>query len=321
MTEVVYDGSLEGIFVVLDGVCRGAPLPDRIRPVSGGYSPALTSPELDASGYRNDPAQEDLFGTEDAGKMYPPKGERAGVFSGSAECRPSGSGAVKELFSVSANAFDSFIYGWMSEFPIAADLVRFAWKVIAAARAGGRGRPGDTRSPEARLAAGRAAADRGDPAVAATLAAAFKVCREIDRLRGLLRFAPDSLGVYTARCAPDHFVLPDLAEHFFLRFGDTPWAIMDEKRQLALVCPADGEPRLVRAAVPRYSAATLMGPARTETPAFQAGADSTGEIPAADSWGELWRKYHRSVNNESRRNPALQGHFMPVRYRKYLNEL
>jgi hypothetical protein len=306
MTEAVYDGSLEGLFAVLDGVCRGAPLPDRVRPVSGGCFPVLSGQQdLCASGCR-----EDLFGTEDAVGECPPEGEGISLFSGAAGNRPSGNGAAKELFSVSANAFDNFIYGWMSEFPIAADLVRFAWKVIAAARAGGNGRPGGIGSPEARLAAGRAAADRGDPATAAALSAAFKVCREIDRLRGLLRFAPDSLGVYTARCAPDHCVLPGLAEHFFLRFGDTPWAIIDEKRRLALVCPADGEPRLVRAAVPSQGAGI-----------WTLRSESGGETPAADAWTELWRNYHRSINNESRRNPGLQKQFMPVRYWKYLNEV
>jgi hypothetical protein len=318
MIEAVYDGSLEGLFAVLDGVCRGAPLPDRIRPVSGGCSPVLTGRRgLDGPVCRAGPGREDLFGAEDAGETRPPEGEETGVFPGSAEDQPSGGGAAKELFSVSVNAWDNFIHGWMSEFPIAADLVRFAWKVITSARAGGRGRPGGIGSPEARLAAGRAAADRGDPAVAATLAAAFKVCREIDRLRGLLRFAPGSLGVYTARCAPDHFVLPGLAEHFFPRFGDTPWAIIDERRRLALVCPADGDPRIVRAAVPQYSA--LTGPAHKA--AFQTGAESRGETPASDIWAELWRNYHRSINNESRRNPALQRQCMPVRYWKYLNEV
>jgi probable DNA metabolism protein len=314
MTEAVYDGSLEGLFAVLDGVCRGAPLPDRVRAVFCGYSPVLAGrPELAASG----PAQGELFGAKDAGKTYPRRGEDSGFFSRSAGNCGYG-GAAKEMFAVSVNAFDNFIYGWMSEFPIAAELVRFAWKVIAAARAGGSGRPGGIGSPEARLAAGRAATDRGDPAAAAVLSAAFKACREIDRLRGLLRFAPDSLGVYTARCAPDHFVLPGLAEHFFLRFGDTPWAVIDEKRRLALVCPVDEEPRLVRAPAPQYAAAALTGPVRTGTPAFRTGAEPAP--PAADAWAELWRNYHRSVNNESRRNPALQRQFMPVRYRKYLNE-
>jgi hypothetical protein len=206
-------------------------------------------------------------------------------------------GAAKELFSVSANAYDSFVNGWMSEFPIAADLVHFAWKVISSAREAGRDRPGGVRSPEARLAAGRASADRGDPAVATTLTAAFKVCREVDRLHGLLRFTQDSQGVYTARCAPDHFVLPSLAEHFFRRFGDAPWTIIDEKRAMTLVCPADGEPRLIQGTAPPTAA------------------------PAAEPWADLWRNYHRAINNERRQNPALQRQFMPVRYWKYLTEM
>ncbi|MDR0760591.1 MAG: TIGR03915 family putative DNA repair protein [Treponema sp.] len=294
--EAVYDGSLAGLFAILDGVCRGGPLPDRVRlEVNPLGCLEDASPE--------DPAQRDLFEADEAGRPYPPEQAGSGISYRSAKSRDAGGGAAKELFAASANACDDFIHGWMSEFPIAAELLRFAWKVIAAARAGGSGRPEGIRSPEARLAAGRAAVDRGDPAVAATLSAAFKVCREIDRLRGLLRFAPDSQGVYTARCAPDHFVLPSLADHFFRRFGDTPWAIVDEKRRLALVCSVAGEPRLIRASVPQDPS----------------GGKAAPLMP--DAWTELWRKYHRAINNESRRNPALQRQFMPVRYWKYLNEI
>jgi hypothetical protein len=302
MVEAVYDGSLEGLFGILDGVCRGTALPDQVMPASGGQDiPAGSGrPGFDASNNRDAPVQGNLFGADIAGKPYAGKEERAGRNNGV---------AAKELFSVSVNAYDQFVHGWMSELPIAAALIRFAWKVISAGRRGGYGRPGGTSSPEARLAAGRAAVDRGDPAVAATLAAAFKVCREIDRLQGLLRFAPDKLGVYTARCAPDHFVLPGLAEHFFRRFGGTPWTIIDEKRALALVCPAEGEPRLVQTPALPQAALRPAEPARSEA------ADTP------DPWTELWRNYHRVINNESRRNPALQRQFMPVRYRKYLNEL
>ncbi|MDR3131015.1 MAG: DUF4130 domain-containing protein [Treponema sp.] len=278
---MVYDGSLEGLFAVLDGVLLGAPLPDRIRLVSGAYSPAM-------AGSKN-PIQGDLFGVEDAGNTFLLKGTDPASFF------ESEGGAAKELSTVSADAFDTFIYGWMSEIPIAAELVRFAWKVISAARLGGRGSLDVIGSTEARRAAGLAASDRGDPAAEAALSAAFKVCREIDRLRGLLRFTPDSIGAYTALCAPDHFVLPGLAEHFSLRFGGIPWAVIDEKRRLALICSDDGYPRLIPA--PRQS------------------------IQKADAWVNLWRSYHISISNESRRNPLLQKRFMPLRYRNYLNEL
>jgi hypothetical protein len=294
--EAVYDGSLEGLFAILDGVCRGASLPDRVRLEINPLGCLEDDSPVDGRSFPEDPAQRDLFEAGEAGQPYPTEG--AGIVYRSAKSRGAGDGAAKELFAASANACDDFIHGWMSEFPIAAELLRFAWKVIAAARAGGSGSPEGILSPEARLAAGRAAVDRGDPAVVTTLNAAFKVCREIDRLRGLLRFVPDNQGVYTARCAPDHFVLPGLADHFFQRFGDTPWAIVDEKRRLALVCSADGEPRLIRG-----FALKAAGPS----------------MP--DAWTELWRQYHRAINNESRRNPVLQRQFMPVRYWKYLNEI
>ena len=43
----------------------------------------------------------------------------------------------------------------------------------------------------------------------------------------------------------------------------------------------------------------------------------TGAVVSVE---DLWRLYHRSINNESRNNPGLQRQFMPSRYRKYLNE-
>jgi probable DNA metabolism protein len=112
--------------------------------------------------------------------------------------------------------------------------------------------------------------------------------REFDRLRGLLRFAPevceDGATRYVARCAPDYFVLPLLAEHFAARFGDTAWAIIDERRGMAA----------------------------------QGGEKAAGE--AAGNWEQLWRDYCRIITIEERKNPALQKSFIPVRYRKYLTE-
>lgn len=336
----LYDGSLEGLFVILDKVCRGAPLPDRVVPASAKPdSPsAFIRPDPGDSTRRETPVQGDLFGTDTGGETPSAEGKNRGRQPGACrenaaspgEKNPGGSptygfraalcrndSAAKVLCSASVNAYDHFLYGWMSEFPIDPELIRFAWKVISAARTGGQGRPGGMGSPEARLAADRAATDRGDPAVAAVLSASFKVCREIDRLRGLLRFAPGNRGAYTARCAPDHFVLPGLADHFFRRFGDTPWAIIDEKRSLVLVCPAGEEPRLIPARSPSCFKAVFAETAGNLAGPFK-GAMGTSD---ADPWTEMWRNYHRAINNETRKNPALQRQFMPERYRKYLNEL
>jgi hypothetical protein len=223
------------------------------------------------------------------------------------------------LFELSANAFDAVVHAWMSELPLKAEIIRFAGKVIAAARAAAaRGEagavavqsPGWAARPEARRGAENAAFDRGDPDVRAVLDAARKVERETDRLMGLLRFTPVNRRggaggpVYVARCSPDHYVLPGLAEYFTRRFGACPWAIIDEKRNLILAREGGGEARLFSAA----GKAGLSG-------AFCPG----GSGP--DPFEELWRNYHTSINNPDRNNPVLQRQFMPRRYWKYLPEL
>jgi probable DNA metabolism protein len=117
-------------------------------------------------------------------------------------------------------------------------------------------------------------------------------------MRGFLRFSPDDKGAYLALCAPDHFVLPALAPHFTRRFGGQEWAIIDEKRRLCLSRLPGEPPRLLRISPPL---------ARRSSP--------------IDDWEDLWRHYHRTINNESRNNPRLQRQFMPERYWKYLPEL
>jgi probable DNA metabolism protein len=192
----------------------------------------------------------------------------------------------------------------MSELPIEVEIVRFGFKTLAAAKgaanavrqAVGKAVPADwTAYEEARLGAERQAHDRGDAGVRAVLAAAYKVAHEIDRMRGFLRFSPNGDGVYMARCAPDHFVLPALAAHFTRRFGEQGWAIIDEKRKLCL-SRRPGEP-----------------PQLFDLPSSLLPANN-------DPWIDLWRHYHRTINNESRKNPQLQRQFMPERYWKYLPE-
>jgi probable DNA metabolism protein len=126
---------------------------------------------------------------------------------------------------------------------------------------------------------------------------AYRIWRETDRLRGLLRFRKDDRGRYIARCAPDYFVLPLLGDHFLQRFGDLSWAIIDEKRNLVLFRERGKMPVLAEAEI------------------ISAGESSR------EGWEELWKNYHRSVNNENRANPELQRQFMPRRYWKYLPEM
>ncbi|MCL2443527.1 MAG: TIGR03915 family putative DNA repair protein [Treponema sp.] len=128
-----------------------------------------------------------------------------------------------------------------------------------------------------------------------------RVLREIHRLMGLLRFTPNEDGEFIARCAPDHYILPALKEFFTARFGETAWAIIDEKRGItlrrqkgkqAVIIPMENEP--------------------TKN-------EDTGKN--TDEWEDLWKHYHKTINNEDRDNPNLQKQLMPKRYWKYLPEV
>jgi probable DNA metabolism protein len=215
---------------------------------------------------------------------------------------------AKEFFELSATAYDCFLCGWMSEFPIEVECIRFGGRVFSAARVAAEAAGRGMGSPEARRGAEQAAADRGTADVRTVLDTACKVRHETDRLFGFLRFRADTRGTYIARCAPDHFILPRLAGHFSRRFGGTPWLIIDEKRELCLWGDGRGEPR-------------LLDPAALSRERALFGGRESGMAPGEDPWEDLWRTYHCSINNPGRKNPGLQRQFMPARYWKYLPEM
>jgi len=197
-------------------------------------------------------------------------------------------GHARRLFELSPMAFDLFLYAWMSELPVEKEAVGFVRKVLSAAE--------KAVVSEQKNLAEEAASDMGDSNTLAVHSAVYKVQREIDRMRGLLRFFPDENGCYIARCEPDHFILPALAQYFSARFGEFSWAIIDEKRGLRLSRMPPEDAKLVR---------------------------ETGNAQGAggDEWEDLWRHYHTTINNEERKNPDLQRQFMPKRYWKYLPEM
>jgi probable DNA metabolism protein len=212
---------------------------------------------------------------------------------------------LQRLEEISPDAYDDAVHALFSEQPVA--VRRFAEKVIGAAEKAG--------TEKGRLAAEKARTDRLDPDTEKVQAAAYKTVREFDRLRGLLRFKPEPGGRYTARCAPDHFVLPLLADHFSVRFGDTPWAVIDERRRLVLR-GGDGTTEIVPKEACIGPAAGQAGNEPSRPPALESAPADTG----LDAWETLWRTYHHTVNNEERNNPKLQRQFIPGRYRKYLTE-
>jgi probable DNA metabolism protein len=201
-------------------------------------------------------------------------------------------GAARSLFELSSNAFDNIMLAWISELPVEREITAYGRGILAAAR--------DFNSfDDKRRAAGKAANNRTDTDTLTVLTTAYKVQIEVHRMMGLLRFTKNEDGEFIARCEPDHFILPCLGDFFTARFGDTPWSIIDEKRGLALRRKPRGQAKIVVL------------------------EESGEDIPAAgrDEWEELWKHYHKTINNEDRNNPDLQRQLMPKRYWKHLPEV
>ena len=213
---------------------------------------------------------------------------------------------ILDFFELSRDAFGAVVYAWMSELSVTEQIIRFGKKILTskntvADEVKSRGKIEADRRKNAQIAA----SDRGDQNVQTVREAAYKVWHEIHRLTGLLRFCPNENGVYIARCEPDHFILPALGPHFMERFGETPWTIIDNKRNFSLGCTKEQSGAYGKDLV---FTATAGNPPSV-------GKGKGGE------WENLWKHYHKTINNESRNNPDLQKRFMPTRYWKYLTEL
>jgi len=210
-------------------------------------------------------------------------------------------GNASILFELSSGIFDTVIHAWLSELPIDKELAAFCKKVIAASISAGNDDHSFNEKRSAAWNAPRAvfaAQDRTDTDTLAVMNVSAKVYHEAHRFMGLLRFSPNQEGEFIARCEPDHLVLPALAVYFTARFGETPWSIIDEKRGLCLRC-LDGKEAKINHIEEIVSSGNVKN----------------------DEWEELWKHYHKTINNKDRNNPDLQRQLMPQRYWKYLPEV
>ncbi|MCL2720359.1 MAG: TIGR03915 family putative DNA repair protein [Treponema sp.] len=196
-------------------------------------------------------------------------------------------GPARDLIELSFYAFDLLLHAWLSELPVEREITAFGKNILSAVNINNLKQRNQTIE--------KIINDRINKDTLAVLNASQKVNHEVHRMMGLLRFSPNKEGVFIAKCEPDHFILPALKEFFSLRFGKTAWSIIDEKRQLCLA--SNGQVK-------------IMNNNFTKT----ASAKS-------DDWEELWKHYHKTINNEDRNNPDLQRQFMPKRYWKYLPEV
>ncbi|MDR1047659.1 MAG: TIGR03915 family putative DNA repair protein [Treponema sp.] len=284
---VFYDGTLEGLFSVLG------------RAWKRGRTPAAVLPRYRRNeAIRDSPVEGSLF--ESLTDEVPAEETENGGENDT---------IGEALFELSCTAHEAFVCGWMSEFPIETEIIRYAFGVLSAARAADPYHW--TGSQEAREGAERASRNRLDPDARTVLETSFKVGREIDRLKGLLRFTPGDKGVYAAHCSPDYFVLPALADHFCRRFAGSPWALIDEKRRLVLLRPMGEEACLLP---------LDEGQARLHSPESSPCLAPLVRAGESDPWEHLWKRYFKTINNPARENPCLQRRFMPRRYWKYLPE-
>ena len=274
--EAFYDGTLEGFFALLDDALEQEHIPDKIRRVQPVPQEGDATPSL--------------FSEEELGLP---------VLAQGPEKERKSRRAMERLRTCSEAAFQDCLQAWMSDEPIELDIIQYAIRLIKAAESTAAGdRPGTAGTELTE----RIRIDRSWGPCERVLRASQRYLRELDRLLGLLRFKPTKEGFLLARCEPDTFALPGLAEPLRRRFGTTAWAVQDEKRCLVLSCDGLGEPELAA-----YD---------PEQPPF---SPPEGLVP--DEFEALWQDYYQIINIETRKNPELRKRLMPQRYWKYLPEL
>ncbi len=135
---------------------------------------------------------------------------------------------------------------------------------------------------------------------------ARQVTLEVHRFLGLLRFADTGRFLYSV-LSPDHHILPLIADHFADRLATERWIIHDQKRKLAII----------------YDGQNLNKNKSSQQQWYLTDFPDHGELSLPQeeqTYQELWQLYFQQISIESRRNPRLQSHFVPQRYRPHLVE-
>ncbi|PWM69982.1 MAG: hypothetical protein DBX59_12045 [Bacillota bacterium] len=122
-----------------------------------------------------------------------------------------------------------------------------------------------------------------------------RVRLEIHRFSGFLRFE-ERHGVLYAQFSPDNDIADLLLPHFARRLGERPFLIHDVRRN-------------------RFAAWNGKKAAH-----FFSDAPVGGASAEEREISELWKKYFRAVNIDSRPHPKQQDGYLPRRYRKHMDE-
>lgn len=138
-----------------------------------------------------------------------------------------------------------------------------------------------------------------DAEVGRAFGLARRALRELDHIRGFLRFQELENGVLYAKMRPENNILTFLMPHFADRLPMENFVIHDEGREMFGLHPAGGQWYL------RCGEETLALPGLSE-----------GEL----RYQELFRGFCRFVTIGERRNEKLQKHMLPLRFREYMTE-
>lgn len=121
------------------------------------------------------------------------------------------------------------------------------------------------------------------------------VRRELDKLRGFVRFHELDSGILFSQIAPKHQQLYFLGEHFMDRMPGENWAIYDEGRSMACIHRAHEDAVLIRE-VQEFSSEFLNHSQKEK------------------DFISLWKTFFDHIEIKERRNLKLQMNMMPKRY-------
>ncbi len=140
-----------------------------------------------------------------------------------------------------------------------------------------------------------------DPYVMRVMELHRKASREVDKLRGFIRFQDTGSFLYS-QIEPKCNVLPLIADHFADRYPSENFMIHDLKRQTALLHPAGRSCFLMPDSL---------------LPAEWLEQSGVG---ISDPFEALWKQYFRTMGIEARKNERCQRNTAPIWYRKHMLE-
>lgn len=158
---------------------------------------------------------------------------------------------------------------------------------------------------------GKAADNWADETVRRMRKLSQRVCQEIHRLYGFLRFRRLEDGTYYATVEPDHAILSLLAPHFAARFADQTWLIHDLRRNAGVYYNGVNWVFLPKVEWQPELPGTHGG----------LGKGLAGLSADEEFYQGLWRAYFQQIAVPARQNPKLQRQHLPRRYWRNMVEL